>query len=280
MKEKVISKKKISYEPIEYNTSTIEESIENTWLHSLYEKRKQQNRDLIIFVTDNSNDTGTGKTTLSILLGNKFDIHEFTEENTTMKVHELKEKFFELPNKSSLVFDELGSEADKFRQGSKKNRMLHHFMDLGRKYEKYIIINTPSKSYIGDDLLKRADVWISVTKLGKAVVHNLYWDPYSETLSENKKHDLYWDDITTKRLKKVYNHLDKRKDNIVKGKGSEQLIPIEEVEKRVEQEKQDASKKKRDNIIKNLYNNTELSQNQIAKVVDLTQGTVSEIINQ
>ena len=261
------------------NELTSSKPLKESWLHSVYEKRKQQNRDLKIFVTDSDAGTGTGKTTLSLILGYRFDTHKFTDNNTTMKVNEATDKYVELPEKSGLVFDELGNQADKYRQGSKVNRALNNIVNLGRVYQKYIIFNHSSISEVDRELRKKGDVWISIIHRGKARVHKINWSEYKEKLTTPIMEIMTWKPIQLEKNEDIYKHLAKRKKSIVMEKGSDELISKKELNKRLKQAKKEAKRKKRDKIIKNLYNQADLSQRDIAEIVDLSNSTVNNILN-
>jgi len=254
--------------------------ITNSHITTLYKRRKREGQDLVIYITDSQNRRGTGKTVLSLKLAQVMDTHGMTEDNTTMKVKDCKNKYVDLPNKSALVFDEIEAQADKYRQGSAINRALNLIISMGRIHEKYLIFNAPSQSEVDNELLSKGDIWISVVKKGLAKVHYINWHEYEHHLRTPIKEYIKWRDLEDPNLKDIYKHLTKQKEKIIQRGKNEDLVTQKEVEKKVKKAKEDARRTGRDETIKSVYDSFNVSHRDLADALDLSKTRITEILNQ
>jgi len=193
---------------------------DHSWLQEIYEKRVNQNRDLTILITDDSNERGTGKTTLAVKLADYLDRNGgMTTEKVTHSAAELQDAYVEKPKGSALILDEAETSMSKYRAGSNENKEMRELISEGRIMEKYAIFAAPASAEIDRDLKALFDIWILVTRRGNARVHYCDYNPYKEHPLFKTKEQIHWHDFgvisyevnditeTHERLTRVYDHL-------------------------------------------------------------------------
>lgn len=260
---------------------------EGTWLHNIFGDVLREDRDIVMIIDDYFGRRGTGKTIASLGMGSNLDQtpEGITDSKASLSPEEIRNAYTQEKPGSALVLDE-GEQAASNREAmTKTNKALREIMSMGRVEQKYVVINTPIKGFIDKDLQKLADVWISMTRRGRGLVHHLRWEPYSEQLLTPQKQWLEFEDVPRGTdLRGVYNNLTEEKRERMDGEEGTFLTESEHKEilrKRVDQAERD----KRDEIIRDLLRhpevqNTELTQGNVADAVGLTQPAVSTILNE
>jgi predicted XRE-type DNA-binding protein len=261
-------------------------SNEEGWLEEFYEKRVSQNRDLTILITDSSNERGTGKTTLACKLAERFDRTEegLTTEKATHSPTELKEAYTNESKGSSLILDEAEASMSKYRASSGTNKAIRDLISQGRVLEKYTIFSAPASGVIDTDLKSLFDVWILVLRRGEAIVHYCDYNPYKgHSLFKNKEH-IKWEDLDTiswevddivathQRIQEVYDYLTEDKKDRLHDRNQE-----DEEEEGVPEE---VRKEARNEMIKELYENTEMTQKEVSDAVDLSRSHVANLLSE
>lgn len=251
-------------------------------LGKLYEKRVENNQDLIILVDDQHNRRGTGKTVLSILLAEVMDRTDdgLTPAKAHINPEGLIKAYRDEPVGSGLVLDEAEVGMDKYRASSASNVALRRLVSMGRVREKYVVINVPNSGQVDRDLKSLADVWVMVQSKGSALVHFVGYHPYRDKPLNKKRHRIHWRSLKDERLQSVYEKLADEKDEYLDGQASNSmLIDRKEHEKELKQLKEEKEKVQRDVKIRTLYENTEMSQQDVADRVGVSQKTVSRVVN-
>lgn len=251
----------------------------------LYRKRVANNQDLAVLVSDHQNRRGTGKTILSLKLAALMDRTEegLTTEKVAIDPDELTEAYVELPKGSALVLDEAEAGLSKYQAGSAINRAMRELVSMGRIREKYLVLNLPASSELDRDLKALCDFWFMITSKGTALGHHLRWNPYSEEPRTPKTETWEWSDIDTDDpVRKVYDHLTKEKMAHLRGEreNSSQRIPATEVSELVEQAREEASTETRNGMLRDLYEDLDVTQADLANAVDLSRSRVADILSE
>lgn len=257
-----------------------------TWLHDLFEDVVSEKRDLLIVVDDILGRRGTGKTIATLQLINGMDQTPLgiTKEKATLQPEVLRNAYTGQPLRSGLCFDEAEWGASNRKAMSNTNQAIREIVSMGRVEQKYVVINAPIKGFIDRDLLKLADVWISMVRKGLGLVHQLKWEAYSEQLLTPKKQWLEFDDVERgTELREVYNYLTKEKKERIDGTGGQEYFTAEELSEAEEQAREQARQDLRNEIIERLASHPEIqehiTQQHIGDVVGLTRQRVNQILN-
>lgn len=250
-------------------------------LAELYRKRVEQNRDLVILITDSSNDRGTGKTTEALRLAEGMDRTDegLTEEKVSLDPRPLAQAYTEKPRGSSLVLDETEVGVDKYRAGSSVNKAIRELVSMGRVMEKYLVLNAPADHLVDKDLKSLVDVWILVERRGFAHVYRMDWSPHQGHELTHKMGTVEWDAIPKdSNLWDVYEAISKEKDSRLRGEEGDGYIERSEAEEMVDNAIEETKRQLRDQYIRDMYD-FNLPQSEIADIVGLSPGRVSQIVN-
>jgi hypothetical protein len=250
----------------------------------LYRKRVANNQDLAIIVSDHQNRRGTGKTVFSLKLASLMDRTEdgITPEKVALDPNQLAEKYMDLPKGSALVLDEAEAGLSKYEAASTANKAMRELVSMGRIREKYLVLNLPASSELDRDLKALCDFWFMVQNKGRALGHHLNWNPYKEEPRTPKTEPWEWDDIPEGTdLREVYEYLTDEKIAHLRGEGSEssQHIPASEVQERIKQEREAARTNTRNELLAEVYQNTDLTQSELANAADLSRSRIADIVN-
>lgn len=257
---------------------------EGTPLYKLYDRRVRHNSDLVVVVSDWHNRRGTGKTVASLKLAEAFDRTDegITKEKVSLSPQEIRESYAEQPRGSALVLDEAEAGIGNRSSMTNVNKTMRNIMSMGRIEEKYLVLNAPASSHIDKSVKELADVWILVQRKGRALVHFLEYQPYSNKALTRKEQTFEWDDIERgTQLRDVYNHLTKEKESRIRGEEGDGYIERSEHEKRLEKRERELRKEVRDEVIRSVYAHDEhdgLSYRTLAESTDLSKTTIAEIV--
>lgn len=251
-------------------------------LTRLYEKRKAKNQDLVGIISDQHNRRGTGKTTLSLKLANAFDRTGGIEaDQCSINSDQLIKNYTDQPPGSALVLDEAEASLSKYEAASSENRAIRKLVSMGRVEEKYVIFNLPASAELDRDLKILCDFWIMVTELGEAVVHFLPYQPYAEKPLNPRVQELYWTEITDDRLQAIYQNLTERKREYLRGEDSGSgLIEAEQLEHELEQERETAEIETRNDLVRSIYETSDVTQQNLADAVELSRSRVADILSE
>lgn len=257
---------------------------EGTFMHDIFGDVLEENRDIIILVTDHRGRRGTGKTVGSLNLASNLDQTDkgLTWSKCTLAAEELRNAYASEPPRSALVLDEIEQAASNREAMTTTNRALREIMSMGRVEQKYVIANVPIKAFVDKDILKLCSVWISMTRKGRGLVHNLKWEPYSEKVYPKQKQ---WLDLANiergTNLREIYNKLTKEKRKRINGGDGGEFVPRDEHEHEKQQARKQARKEMRDELVAGVYNHPEIeaAQAKLGEAIGISQKTVSNIVN-
>lgn len=249
-----------------------------------YIRRVKANQDLLILVSDYENDRGTGKTVLSIDLGETLDRTEdgLTEAKASIAPEQLINGYGQHAKGSSLILDEAEAGVGSREAMTRINRMLSEIVSMGRVQEKYVILNMPASNHIDKNILDLAHYWILVKRKGLARVYKLKNNPFEQKKWPTPVQKLEWSDIrgdhpvyqslTTEKLARLDNPGGESGD----GKG---YVHYQDHQEALQKARKEATKATRDRIITALLNHPEVHapQRVIAEAADVSQSYVSNI---
>jgi hypothetical protein len=250
-------------------------------LAEMYRKRVEQNRDLVVLVTDSSNDRGTGKTTLALRMAHGMDTTEdgLTNDKVALDPRPLAMAYTEQPKGSGLALDETEVGLDKYRAGSGVNRAIRELVSMGRVQEKYLVLNAPADHLVDKDLKSLVDVWVLVERRGFANVYRMDWSPHQGHELTHHMGTIEWDPIETgTQLHDVYNHISEQKNARLRGEEGNGYIERSEAQDMVEQARKDAQTEARNDVITTMVDHG-LTQAETARIVGLDPSRVSQIVN-
>jgi hypothetical protein len=261
---------------------------EGTPLDNLYDRRVRQNSDLVVVVSDWHNRRGTGKTVASLKLAQALDRTDegITKGKVSLSPEEIRESYAEQPKGSALVLDEAEAGISNRSAMSNVNKTMRKIMSMGRIEEKYLVLNAPASSHIDKSVKELADVWVLVQRKGRALVHFLEYQPYSNKALTRKEQSFEWDDIERgTHLREVYNYLTKEKQGRIRGEEGGGYIERKEHEKKLEKQEKKLRKEIRDDVLRSIATHPEheasddVTNRSLGEAVDLAPGSVSKIIN-
>lgn len=250
----------------------------------LYRKRVANDQDLAVIVSDHQNRRGTGKSVFSLKLARLMDRTDdgITTDKVAIDPGELTDAYLDLPKGSALVLDEAEAGLSKYEAASAVNRAMRELVSMGRIREKYLVLNLPASSELDRDLKALCDFWFMVQDKGRALGHHLRWNPYSEEPRTPKTEPWEWSDIDSDDpLRNVYDYLTDEKLAHLRGErdGSDQRIPASEAQSMIEEAKEAARTETRNQLIRDLYDQLELNQSDLAAAVGLSRSRVADIVN-
>lgn len=169
-------------------------------LHQLFADRYYNGRDLKVIITSKDSMTGTGKTTLAFWLCDQWhqlfsDGQWSAEKHATLDVYDYLEKYRSLKPGSVLLLDE-AEELDSRRSMAGKNVDFSHYWMKMRVRQVTTILTLPSTTALDSRLEELADVWIEVTRRGKAMVHDIRVNSYSKNVQTWRMHHIEWPDVS------------------------------------------------------------------------------------
>jgi len=250
-------------------------------LADLYRERVEQNRDLVVLITDSSNDRGTGKTTEALRLAWGMDRTDerLTTDKVSMDPRPLSEAYTEQPRGSSLVLDESEVGLDKYSAGSAVNRAIRELVATGRVEQKYLVLNAPADHLVDQDLKTLVDVWILVERRGFANAYRMDWAPHQGHELTHKLGSLKWDPIPSDHdLHDVYDYLTGKKEARLRGDDSDGYIQRERAQEMVDEARTEAERETRDDLIRGM-SAAGLTNAKVADIAGLSPSRVSQLVN-
>jgi predicted XRE-type DNA-binding protein len=247
--------------------------------------RLKNNRDAKIIITSRSSSTGLGKSTLAILIAEWIHRTQGIERWNAEKfgfinVNDYISTYLDSEPGTALLLDEIEAGADNRRAMSSENVNLSKAWATLRFKNVVTISTLPTTSMLDGRLLELADIWINVMSRGIAIPYFIWINDFTNELRRvaakhpetGAKEIIHWDSIDSDEN---FQYMSELKDTDVFS-DNDKTFDYSEVQSKKKQARRD----ERNEIIKTLYENTNLSQSQIGQLVDLQQQAVSQIINQ
>lgn len=152
-------------------------SIKHSMVNKLVNDRLDNDRDAKIIITSRNSETGTGKTTLAILLAKYWDRNGW---NSTKGFQDINEylAYYLLKARAGdvLIFDDAQAGADSRRSTSKENVRVTKYWTILRSKNIVSILTLPTQTMLDKRLLELADIWLNVRTKGEAVPYRIYVD--------------------------------------------------------------------------------------------------------
>jgi len=254
-------------------------------LGKLHRKRVAQGRDLTVLIADWNLERGSGKTTLAMRLAEACDRTEdgMTTEKATLSAQELTQAYTEQAAGSSLLLDEGQADASNRRAMSGVNEALRKIVGMGRVERKYLFLTAPGVHQVDKDIRNMCDVWIFVRKLGEAQMFRVKYNPFGNHELTTDWGTLRWPGELPGELGDVYDELTAEKRRRLRGDGDngDGFVKADEAAQTAEQAAEQAERQKRDELLREVYQNTEdMTQQKLADSVGLSRSRVADILSE
>ena len=247
-------------------------------------KKLRTDNDIKIIIQGQNSQTGIGKTTLAIQLCRYIDPDWDAEKKAFIDIHEYLNAHLDYPKGSALLLDEIEHGADSRRAMSSENVDLSQGWAKLRARNIATVATLPSISMLDKRMLELADYWVLVKKRGIAQPYRINVNDFRPSKLPSRKplpgdEHIQFRDLASDDKDKAY--LDELKDEAIRHSGSMKTVKESECKKRVEKAVKKAKRDYRNEVIKELYENTELSTTDISKFdwCDLNQQNVSRVKN-
>lgn len=253
--------------------------------------RLLNDRDVKILITGKGKTTGTGKTTLGILIARwinhvrndlfNMDQNWHSSEYSFMDVWEYLQKYKESLPGDPLLTDELEYMADRRRHMSNENVKFSQAWSILR-YKNVVTIGTaPGLSDLEKRVIETADIWINVVHTGRANTYYLTfddfeWKPIYKRLRVGPyRESLVWDKCEDSNYKWLKNQ---KKELGVPGIDDQKGQQLEQSDlNKMERElKNDATKETLKLIYEKELEKT-ISQGEISDIIGVSQQQVSKL---
>src|SRR6056297_2198702 len=231
--------------------------------------RQAEGRDTKIIITSRNSTTGTGKRTLAVWLALNWDHYGVTADKATLEPSAYIERYLETRPGEVLIMDE-AEQLDARRSMSSQNVDFADRWQQLRYRQVDSILTLPTSSALDKRLEELADIWINVTSRGYAQVHKTTVHDRTKEINQIPLQTITWPDISDHDVKL---ELDKKKK-----KKNEEQTKIEKKKEEME-DPEKVRKETRNQLIKSFYEHDGMTQKDVAEVVDLSQGTVNQILN-
>lgn len=249
-------------------------------------KQKLRNdNDIKIIIIGRNSQTGIGKTTLAIQLCRFIDEHGWSaEEKSFVNTQRYIEAHLDKKQGSCLLFDEIEGAADNRRAMSNENVDLSQAWAKMRARNIATVTTLPTTSMLDKRLLEMADYQVIVKRRGVAQPYQIRVNDFQPSKLPQRKplagdEHIQFDDLASDDPDKKY--LDERKDELQRSDES-QWMRKKEHQKELEKQEKELRKELRNEYIKTVYENTDLSTVDLAEAdwVDVSQSQVSRILNE
>lgn len=243
-------------------------------------QRKREGRDAKVIVTAKDGQTGVGKTNFCDFAGYVTDTSGlgFGPEKTTIDPFEFLEFYTHLPEGSAAIMEE-GEQFDARRSGSNKNIDAAERWQMARVREIVAFINLPSPQEIDVRFERLADYWINIQRRGLAKVYKKRIHPTKRKLYYETLQTIEWPNMDGSAS---FQHMDALKNDRIDNETDSSWVRHSEVEERISKAVDDAEQELRDRWLTALYNRTELTARDIARLppCDVSFSRVSQIANE
>jgi hypothetical protein len=257
---------------------------EDNPLGKLYRKRVAQGRDLTILVSDWNLERGSGKTTLAMRLAAAMDRTDegFTRDKATLSAEELTDAYTREAHGSALLLDEGQAAASNRRAMSGINEAVRQVVGMGRVEQKYLLLTAPGVHQVDSDIRAMCDVWIFVRSLGEAQMFRVRYNPFAGHELTDDWGTLTWPGDLPGDLEDVYADLTREKRRRLRGEGEDGqgYVDAGTADERAERAAEDARRQKRDELLREMYENSEdMTQQELADAVGLSRSRVADILS-
>lgn len=198
-----------------------------------------------------------------------WDQHGFGVSKATLEPQSYINRYLETMPGEVLIMDE-AEQLDSRRSMSNTNVEFADRWQQLRYRQVDSILTLPTSSALDKRLEELADIWINVIDRGLAEVYKTTVNDRSKEINQIPLQTITWPDISDHEVKL---QLDAKK----KKKNEQQNERAKKEEEAVDPAK--VKKQTRDEYMKAVYRETDLTQRDVADAFDLTVGTVNQILN-
>lgn len=247
-------------------------------------KRDVYERDLDakIIITSHNSRPGLSKTTLSIKMARDFDSHGWSaEQKGFMDAHQYHNAYESEEPGSVLLFDEIEGEADSRRAMSNKNVELSQAWAQNRYRNMITICTLPSVSMLDNRMLELSDYWINVIDRGVAHPYRILVNDFTGKVIRQRIDEdgvIRYTDLPDGDEDYEYLKAEKhsRRTSV-----NDRYIDEAEHEETVEKAEESARMESRNEWLKCLAQETDLSTYNIADLdpVEISRQRVQQIIS-
>jgi len=148
-------------------------------LDALVFKRKKQHRNCIIIIADRNSETGTGKSTLALVLAQRYD-SMFSPDNVVFDTMDFIKRMTEKRRRGAwYVLDEIGVYLDSRRAVSRGNVNFSQLLQVFREEQISLIATLPTTSVLDFRMKELSDIVILVNDRGSATVYRTGTNPFA-----------------------------------------------------------------------------------------------------
>lgn len=246
-------------------------------------KNKLSNdNDIKIIIQGKNSQTGIGKTTLAIQLCRYIDDDWSAEDKAFIDTQDYIEGHMKFESGSALLLDEIEAGADNRRAMSQENVDLSHAWATLRARNIATVCTLPSISMLDGRLLEMADYWVLVKRRGLAQPFRVEVNDFKPKRLPARQplpgdEHIQFVDLRDDDGDKEY--LDEIKDDMLTEDGPER-VPMSEHQRKMEKAKEEAMRDKRNDILQEVYDKTDLSTTDLAdfESIGLSQSQVSNVV--
>jgi len=204
-----------------------------------------------------------------VWLALNWDQHGFDVSKATLEPQSYINRYLETMPGEVLIMDE-AEQLDSRRSMSNTNVEFADRWQQLRYRQVDSILTLPTSSALDKRLEELADIWINVIDRGLAEVYKTTVNDRTKEINQIPLQTITWPDISDHEVKL---QLDAKK----KKKNEQQNERAKKEEEAVDPAK--VKKQTRDEYMKAVYRETDLTQRDVADAFDLTVGTVNQILN-
>jgi len=254
-------------------------------LGKLYRKRVAQNRDLTVLIADWNLERGSGKTTLAMRLAAAMDRTDggFNQDKATLSAQELTDAYTREPAGSALLLDEGQADASNRRAMSGVNEALRKIVGMGRVEQKYLLLTAPGVHQVDKDIRNMCDIWAFVRRVGEAQMFRVRYNPFGNHELTDDWGTLTWPGDLPGELGDTYDALTAEKRRRLRGNGDDGdgYVKADEAAQTAEQAAEKAERQKRDELLREIYQNTDgMTQQKLADSVGLSRSRIADILSE
>ncbi len=239
--------------------------------------------DIKIIIQGKNSQTGIGKTTFAIQLCRHIDQNGWdAKEKAYVDVQRYLNDFLEIEPQSAMLLDEIGAGADSRRSMSHENVDLSQGWQMLRARNVATVATLPSTSMLDKRMLELADYWVLVKRRGLAQPYKINVNDFNGKISrEPLPFEEHIEFVDLPDWDGDKNYLDRIKDDKIESSGM-QTIKMPEHKEKLRKAEESAKKERRNEIIRDLYHQTNLSYEAIGDIdaIDLTKQTVGQIVRE
>lgn len=237
-------------------------------------------RDMNIIITAAS-ETGVGKTTLAVAIAMMIDIHGWTADKAAVASAAEYDRLYDtVPPGSCLILDEAEKAADARRGMTKESVSLTQSFATKRYRQVFSILTAPSKSWVDNRLgSDAADYWIQALETdmgrikGESRVYRLKTNEHYESDYVDQTEYIHWPNLDGVSQ---FDKLDRQKREALENDNDGGYVEEAKVEELKQQATDDARRQWRADVVKRMYDETDLRQKDIADVFDMSVGWVND----